>query len=114
MTQGVYVGQRLSFGIAGKARSQTVTQSAIERADLVTPRLPVRAPRFYPNNLLVRIWRGVRREAHKTKRPEMAAPVKPSQQPGTEFCGTRGPPTRRWAGTTASKRKQGGNRPQRK
>ncbi len=35
------------------------TQSAIERADLVTPRLPVRAPCFYPNNLLVRIWRGL-------------------------------------------------------
>ncbi len=34
------------------------TQTVIERADLVTPRLPVRAPRFYPNNLLVRIWRG--------------------------------------------------------
>ncbi len=34
------------------------TQTAIERAGLVTPRLPVRAPRFYPNNLLVRIWRG--------------------------------------------------------
>ncbi len=34
------------------------TQSAIERADLVTPRLTVRAPRFYPNQLLVRIWRG--------------------------------------------------------
>ncbi len=25
------------------------TQSAIERAELVTPRLPVRAPCFYPN-----------------------------------------------------------------
>ncbi len=25
------------------------TQPAIERAGLVTPRLPVRAPRFYPN-----------------------------------------------------------------
>ncbi len=35
------------------------TQSAIERAELVTPRLTVRAPRFYPNNLLVRIWRGL-------------------------------------------------------
>jgi hypothetical protein len=34
------------------------TQSAIERAELVTPRLTVRAPRFYPNNLPVRIWRG--------------------------------------------------------
>jgi hypothetical protein len=33
-------------------------QPAIERADLVTPHLTVRAPRFYPNNLLVRIWRG--------------------------------------------------------
>ncbi len=30
------------------------TQSAIERAELVTPRLRMRAPRFYPNNLLVR------------------------------------------------------------
>jgi hypothetical protein len=35
------------------------TQSAIERADLDTPRLRMRAPRFYPNNLLVRIWRGL-------------------------------------------------------
>ena len=35
------------------------TQSVIERAELVTPRLRMRAPRFYPNNLLVRIWRGV-------------------------------------------------------
>jgi hypothetical protein len=35
------------------------TQPAIERAELVTPRLTVRAPRFYPNNLLVRIWRGL-------------------------------------------------------
>ena len=26
------------------------TQSVIERAELVTPRLRVRAPRFYPNN----------------------------------------------------------------
>jgi hypothetical protein len=26
------------------------TQSVIERAELVTPRLPVRAPCFYPNN----------------------------------------------------------------
>ncbi len=26
------------------------TQSVIERADLVTPRLQVRAPRFYPNS----------------------------------------------------------------
>ncbi len=34
------------------------TQSVIERAELVTPCLPVRAPCFYPNNLLVRIWRG--------------------------------------------------------
>ena len=34
------------------------TQSVIERAELVTPRLRMRAPRFYPNNLLVRIWRG--------------------------------------------------------
>ena len=34
------------------------TQSAIERADSVTPRLRMRAPRFYPNDLLVRIWRG--------------------------------------------------------
>ncbi len=36
------------------------TQSVIERAELVTPRLRVRAPRFYPNNLHVRIWRGPR------------------------------------------------------
>lgn len=28
----------------------------------------------------------MRREAHKIKRPEMVAPVKPSQQLGTEFC----------------------------
>ncbi len=36
------------------------TQFVIERAKLVTPRLRVRAPRFYPNNLHVRIWRGPR------------------------------------------------------
>ena len=36
------------------------TQFVIERAKLVTPRLRVRAPRFYPNDLHVRIWRGPR------------------------------------------------------
>ena len=35
------------------------TQPAIERAGLVTPRLPVRAPRIYPDNPHVRIRGGL-------------------------------------------------------
>ena len=35
------------------------TQPAIERAGLVTPRLPVRAPRIYPDNPHVRICGGL-------------------------------------------------------
>jgi len=64
--------------------------------------------------LLVRFWGGVRREAHKTKRPAMVVPEMPSQQPGTESCVVRGPLERSRAGTIAAKRRQGGNRLQRK
>ena len=40
------------------------THSAIERAELVTPRLPVRALNFYPDIRLLRsTWRGLETES---------------------------------------------------
>ena len=78
------------------------------------PRPRPREAPAYSKNLLVRTWRGVRREAHNIMRSAMTAPVKPSQQPGTESCVVRGSIRRKGSGTTTAKRRQGGDRPQRK
>ena len=59
------------------------TQSVIERAELVTPRLPVRAPCFYPNGPCLSTGDPERRRAGKSS-PKLARSQ--AHVPAAEFA----------------------------